>query len=106
MPAQRKEAKTPRGFHSLHFVYSIAFPRRTRQEAPANGLVFLASLLFYAFAFTLDGVKAAPPSLRRSASIQCERFNALSTAFTEASSMFVSTAAPQRVRPSACLIWI
>lgn len=33
-----------------------------------------------------------------------DRFNALSTARTEASSMLVSTPAPHRVRPSACLI--
>ncbi len=33
-------------------------------------------------------------------------FSALSTARTEASSMLVSTPAPQRVRPLPCLIWI
>jgi hypothetical protein len=33
-------------------------------------------------------------------------FNALSTALMDARSMFVSTAAPQRNLPSACLIWI
>ena len=33
-----------------------------------------------------------------------DRFRALNTARTEANSMFVSTPAPQRVRPSGCLI--
>src|ERR1035437_9076930 len=33
-----------------------------------------------------------------------DRFNALSTAFTDASSLLVSTPAPQRALPSACLI--
>lgn len=35
-----------------------------------------------------------------------ERFSALRTARTEASSMFVSTPAPQRDLPSAPLIWM
>ena len=34
------------------------------------------------------------------------RFNALRTAFTDASSMLVSTPAPHGVRPLLCLIWI
>ena len=34
------------------------------------------------------------------------RFSALRTAFTDASSMFVSTPAPQRDWPSAVLIWM
>ncbi len=33
-----------------------------------------------------------------------DRFNALNTALTDASSMFVSTPAPQRILPSAVLI--
>jgi hypothetical protein len=35
-----------------------------------------------------------------------DRFNALSTARTDASSIFVSTPAPQRVRPLLSLIWM
>lgn len=42
----------------------------------------------------------------RDAGVQLARFTALSTALIDASSMFVSIAAPQRVRPSANLIWI
>ena len=45
--------------------------------------------------------KAAPPYPD-----QPSRLSALNTAFTEASSMFVSTPAPQRLWPSAVLIWI
>ena len=35
-----------------------------------------------------------------------DRFNALSTARMEASSMLVSTPAPQRLPPLPCLIWM
>lgn len=39
-------------------------------------------------------------------SVQVTRFNAFKTAFTDANSIFVSTPAPQRVLPSANLIWM
>ena len=41
---------------------------------------------------------------RRNVQASYPRFSALNTARTDASSMFVSTPAPQRVRPSAYLI--
>jgi hypothetical protein len=53
------------------------------------------------------GVKAPchdpVPILPARIELQLSRFKALNTAFTEASSMLVSTPAPQRVLPSLCL---
>ena len=75
--------------------------------AGLQNIVPLAGVACRRFPFLSEHPEGWTPNVwcpRFSVSFDYDRFNALSTARTEASSMFVSTPAPQRDLPSACLI--